>query len=126
MLSLYTTALNQMSLINRMNKNTLIIIVALVVVIGGTLIFLNRGGPNQKESLTIKQDLTPIELSQEEELALQDEGLAILSGEDALAKSLQSVRTSDELDAIEADLNETNLSGLDVELDAIETDLSGL
>ena len=90
---------------------------------GGVFIFLNSGGPNQKESLNIEQDLTPIELSQEEELALQEEGLAIPSGTDALAEDLQSVRSSDELDAIEADLNETNLSGLDAELDAIEADL---
>ena len=104
-----------------MNKKTLIIIIALVV-IGGVFIFLNRV-PSQKESLTIEQDLTPIELTQEEEQALKDEGLAIPSGEDALAKDLQSVRTSDELDAIEADINETNLSGLDAELDAITSDL---
>ncbi|MCH8986653.1 hypothetical protein IIA94_00575 [Patescibacteria group bacterium] len=106
-----------------MNKNTLIVAgIALVVIVGGAIFFLTSG-LDQKESLTIEQDLTPIELSQEEQLALQDEGLAIPSGEDALAKDLQSVRTSDELDAIEADLNETNLSGLDAELDAIEADL---
>ena len=107
-----------------MNKKTLIIIIVLVI-IGGAFIFLNRGS-NQKESLTIEQDLTPIKLSQEEQLALQDEGLTIPSGEDALTKDLQSVRTSDELDAIEADINETNLSGLDAELDAITADLFGL
>lgn len=110
-----------------MNKNTLIItIVALVVVAAGVLIFLNRGPSYQKESLTIEQDLTPIELSQEEKRALQDAGLAVPSGEDAPAKDLQNVRSSDELGAIEADLNETDLSGLDAELEAIETDLSGL
>ena len=80
----------------------------------------------QKESLTIEQDLTPIELSQEERQALKDEGVTIPSGEDALAKDLQSVRSSDELDAIEADLNETDLLGLDFELEAIESDLQGL
>ena len=104
-----------------MNKKTLIIIIALVV-IGGVFVFLNRGF-DQKESLVIEQDLTPIELSQEEKQALQDEGLTIPSGEDALSKDLQSVRTSDELDAIEADINETDLSGLDADLDAIEADL---
>ena len=106
-----------------MNKNTLIIItVVLVIVVGGALFFFQQG----KESLTIEQDLTPIELSQEEEQVLQDEGLTISSGEDALAEDLQSVRSSDELDAIEADLIETNLSGLDAELEAIESDLQGL
>lgn len=109
-----------------MKKNTLIIAgIALVVIVGGALIFLNRG-LDQKEQLTIEQDLAPIELTQEEQQALKDAGLAIPSGEDALTKDLQSVRSSDELDAIEADLNETNLSGLDSELEAIESDLSGL
>ena len=109
-----------------MNKNTLIIIVTLVVAIGGVLIFLNRGGPDQKESPTIEQDLTPIELTQDEQQALKDEGLQMPSEEDPAAEALQSVRSSDELDAIEADLNETDLAGLDAELEAIENDLSGL
>jgi hypothetical protein len=109
------------------NKNTLTIaIVILVVVAGGVLFFLNRGPSYQKESLIIEQDLTPIELSQEEKQALQDAGLTVPSGEDAAAKNLQSMRSSDELGAIEADLNETDLSGLDAELEAIESDLSGL
>ena len=96
-----------------LNKNTLIIvIIALVVVAAGVFVFVNRGPSYQKESLTIEQDLTPIELTQEEQQALQEAGLTFPSGEDALAKDLQSVRSSDELDAIEADLNETNLSGL--------------
>jgi len=107
-----------------MNKNTLIIIIALVV-IGGVFIFSNRG-LDQKKSLRIEQDLAPIELSQEEQQAIQDGGFAIPSGEDALAKDLQSVRLSDELAAIEADLNETNLLGLDAELEVIESDLQGL
>ena len=109
-----------------MNKNTLIIAgIALVIIVGGVIFFLTNG-LDQKESLTIEQDLTPIELSQEEEQALQDEGLAIPSGEDALAEDLQSVRSSDELDAILADLNETDLSELDAELETIESDLQGL
>ena len=108
-------------------KNKLIIaIIVLALVAGGVLFFLNRGPSYQKESLTIEQDLTPIELSQEEQQALQSEGLQIPSGEDAVAKKLQSVRSSDEIGAIEADINGTNLSGLDTELEAIETDLSGL
>ena len=89
------------------------------------MFFLNRGS-DQKESIIVEQDLTPIELTQEEQQALKDEGLAIPSGEDVAAKNLQSVRSSGELDAIEDDLNETDLSGLDAELEAIETDLSGL
>ncbi|PIT96685.1 hypothetical protein COT82_01705 [Candidatus Campbellbacteria bacterium CG10_big_fil_rev_8_21_14_0_10_35_52] len=112
---------------NGANKNTLtIVIIILVVIAGGVFFFLNRGPSEQKESLTIEQDLTPIELSQEEKQALQAEGLAMPSGEDKAAKNLQSVRTSDELDAIGADLNETDLSGLDAEFEAIDSDLQGL
>lgn len=113
-------------MINIGKNKLIIIIIALVVVVAGVLIFLNRGPSYQKESLTIEQDLTPIELSEEEKQALKDAGLAIPSGEDASAKDLQTVRSSDELGAIEADLNETDLSGLDSELELIETDLSGL
>lgn len=110
-----------------MNKNILIIAgIALVVIIGGTIVFLNRDSSYQKESLTIEQDLTPIELTQEEQQALEDAGLTMPSGEDTLAQDLRRVRSSDELDAIEADLNETDLSGLDAELESIEADLSGL
>ena len=110
-----------------MNKNILIItIIALVVIAAAVFVFVNRGPSYQKESLTIERDLTPIELSQEEKQALQDAGLAAPAGEDAAAKKLQSVRSSNELGAIEADLNETNLSGLDAELESIESDLSSL
>ncbi|MBI3019841.1 MAG: hypothetical protein HYY60_00735 [Parcubacteria group bacterium] len=108
-------------------KNKLIIAtIVLVVVAGGVLFFLTRAPSYQKESVTVEQDLTPIELTQEEQQALQEEGLTMPAGEDAAAKKLQTVRTSDELGAIGADLNETNLSGLDAELKAIESDLSGL
>ncbi|MBI2635225.1 MAG: hypothetical protein HYW79_01635 [Parcubacteria group bacterium] len=108
-------------------KNKLIIaIIVLVVIAGGVLFFLNRGPSYQKEFVTIEQDLTPIELTPEEKQALQAEGLVMPSGEDAAAKKLQTVRTSDELGAIEADLNETNLLGLDAELNAIDNDLQGL
>lgn len=115
-----------------MNKKTLIIavIVLAVIALGVGLFFLTRESEDQtvyqKEQLITEQDLTPIELSSEEQQVLRDEGLQIYSGEDSLAKDLQSVRSSDELDAIEADLNETDLSGLDAELEAIESDLSGL
>ena len=110
-----------------MNKNTLIIaIIALVVIAAGVFVFVNRGPSYQKEALTVEQELTPVLLSSEEKQAFQEAGLTAPSGEDAIAKDLQSVRSSDELGAIEADLNETSLSGLDAELEAIESDLSGL
>lgn len=109
------------------NKNILIITgITLVIVVGGVVFFLNRTPSYQKESLMIEQYLTPIELSQEELQALKDAGFTMPSGEDTLAQDLQRVRSSDELDAILADLNETDLSGLDAELDTIESDLFGL
>lgn len=121
-----------------MSKKTLIITVIVLVIIAGGILFFTRAPERlpfypkevpeiQKESLIIEQDLLPIELSQEEQQALRDEGFELLSDEeDKQAKDLQSVRSSDELDAIEADLNETDLSGLDAELEAIESDLQGL
>ena len=113
-----------------MNRNTLIItIIILVVIAGGALFFLTRDPETQqfqKEQIIIEQDLIPIELTSEEQQALKDEGFTIPSGEDVSAKDLQSVRSSDELDAIEADLNETDLAGLDAEFEAIENDLLGL
>ena len=113
-----------------MNKKTLIIAVVVLIIIVGSVLFFRQEQPesqslDQKEALTIEQDLTPIELTAEEQQALQDEGIEPISTEeDIQAKALQSVRFSDELEAIEADLIETDLSGLDAELDAIETDLS--
>ena len=99
------------------DKNKLIIaIIVLAVIAGGVFFFVNRGPSYQKETLTVEQELAPVELSPEEQQALQEAGLTVPSGEDAVAKDLQSVRSSDELGAIEADLNETNLSGLDAEL----------
>lgn len=110
-----------------MNKNTLIItIIALIVIVGGTIFFLNQNPSYQKESLIIESDLTPIELTPEEQQALREEGLQMPSEKDPAAEALQSVRSSDELDAIEADLNETDLSALDAELETIENDLLGL
>lgn len=118
-----------------MNKNILIIIIILIIVIVGVVVFLNRGseGPeaetqllDQKESFTIEQDLTPVELSPEEQQAAVEQGIEFPAEEDSKAINLQNVRISDELEAIEADLNETDLSGIDLELEAIEADLSGL
>lgn len=112
-----------------MNQKIFIIAgVILVIVVGAIFILTSepKTEPYQTEQLIIEQDLTPIELSSEEQQTLQEEGLVIPSGEDILAKDLQDVRSSDELDAIEADLNETDLSGLDLELELISEDLLGL
>ncbi len=109
------------------SKNTIIIAgITLAIIIGGIIFFLVWPPLEPKESLVIEQDLAPIELTQEEQQALRDEGLEFPSGEDAPAEDLQSVRFSDEIEAIDADINETDLGGLDAELEAIENDLLGL
>lgn len=113
-----------------MNKKTLIIaVVVLIIIVGGVLFFRQKQSESQllyqQEALTIEQYLTPLELTSEEQQALQDEGIEPLSTEEDIeTKALQNVRSSDEIDDIEADLIETDLSGLDAELDAIEDDLS--
>lgn len=114
-----------------MSKNIFIIIFIALIFAVGVFFFINRGPeiqPSyQKESITLEADLKQIELSAEEIQVLEGEGIEIPSSEaDEATEDLQSVRFSDELAAIEADLNETDLSGLDAELEAIESDLAGL
>ena len=112
-----------------MEKNTLIIgIAALVVVVIGVFFFLDgelKQGEFQTEQLDVGQTLSPIQFSQEELEALQNEGITPPSeGLDIKAEDLQTVRLSDELDAIEADIDETDVSGLDDELNIIDNDLT--
>lgn len=114
-----------------MNKK-LIIIIALVVAAAGIVFFLARGPQtetltatsDERESLSIEEDLTPVPLTEEERQAAEEEGLYLPSDSDTNAENLQSVRISDDLGSIEADLNETELSGFDAELDSINDDLS--
>ena len=49
----------------------------------------------------------------------------IAAEQDPALESLQNVGASDELSAIEADLNATNVNTLDVETGAINTELNG-
>ncbi len=80
---------------------------------------------SQKDYLPVEQDLAPVELTPEEKQALQEQGLEFVEGEDKTIKELQTVRSSDELEAIQADLRETDLSSFDADMEAIEKDLSG-
>lgn len=118
-----------------LQKNTWWILAAgiLVIVVGGTYYFLFTAarGPLQKQGgektmLQLGEDLAPIELSAEERAALAQEGLSLPEGADTLAQNLQRVHSGDDLNTIEKDLNETNLTGLDSELDAIDKDLHGM
>ncbi len=110
------------------SKNIPIIASLVLIVVVGAIFFLTNDTTQlfQKEQIVIEQDLAPIELTLEEQQALQDEGLMTPPTEDVSTDDLRGVRSSDELDAIEADLNETDLSGLDAELDSIEGSLFGL
>lgn len=119
-----------------MDRNTLIIAVAIIVIVlaTGVLYFLMKEEQpitpivsDQKIRLAQEQDLTFVELTEEEKQALKDQGFdAPPSGEDSKTKSLQLVNTSDEVAAIAADINATDLSGLDAELAEIDKLLSGL
>lgn len=111
------------------------IIIFIIIVIGLYFFFAGAGIEQEidgvqvdaRETLIIEQDLLPVELSQEEQNALIEEGIALPSDqEDELVMDLQNVRSSDGLEDIEADLNETDLSEIDIELDIIESDLLGL
>ncbi|MBI2039358.1 MAG: hypothetical protein HYT22_03740, partial [Candidatus Niyogibacteria bacterium] len=76
-----------------------------------------------RETLRLESDLAPVALSAEELQALKDAGIEPASAFDDTTANLQSVSPSDELDAIDADLNGTDLSGLDAELNQISADL---
>ena len=102
-----------------MKKNNLIIIVILIVIVVVAGWFFAR----EKGSLDV-DGLLPIELTSEERQALQDEGIDLPSNEeDSAIQALQDVSASDELDAIEAELNATDLLDLDAELYAIDKKL---
>lgn len=113
----------------------IIILIIIVVVVGLYFFFagtrVEEGTDDvqvdARETLMIEQDLLPVELLEEEQNALIEEGIALpFEKEDMIVIDLQNVRSSDELEDIEADLNETDLSEVDAELDTIESDLSGL
>lgn len=81
----------------------------------------------KKVSLSVSEELLPIELSEEEKAALQEEGIEPPSSKkDNQTNALQEVRPSDQLLAIEADINSTDISGIDREISDIDKDLLGL
>lgn len=116
-------------------KNLPLIIVAIfALVAAGIIYFYSQQGveiisPTVEQTTTLKleKDLTPIELTEEEKKALKEEGIDVVpTGEDAATRNLRTVNISDELGVIATDLETTNLSGIDVELEQIDEDLSGL
>ena len=113
-------------------KSKIILVVAVLVLVGvGAFVFVNtkdgeKSVGDRTEQVIVEEGLAPVELTADEKKAFEEEGLTMPSGEDADTTALQVVRSSDEIADIEADLNETDLSGLDAELDSILDDLSGI
>ncbi len=87
---------------------TVAIIVILLLLALGALYIV--GGRVAERADKEAAEPTPADIGAEQDLALQ---------------SLQSVGTSDELPAIEADVNATNLDALDAETEAINAELNG-
>jgi len=114
-----------------MNSKIILIIVALLFVGVGVFVLLNRKTTEKPvgdvmEKVQVGEGLAPVELTADEMKALEEEGLTMPSGEDAGTAAMEEVRSSDAISDIEADLNETDLSGLDAEMDLILDDLSGI
>ena len=111
-----------------MRMNTKYIVIAIAVVLfAGIAFYLWQSGsftPYARVPLELDADTEPVSLSAEEVQALSDAGIELPSGTDADTTDLLNVSVSDDLGAIEADVNETDLSGLDAELDAITSDLN--
>lgn len=113
-----------------MNKISILLIV--VALAGGAALVLVKNNTffdqkvDQKEMIATNHDLMPIELTPEERRALEDAGLTMPDEEDPILKNLQSVRSSDDIGAIEADIQETDLSQLDAESAALKDDLDHL
>lgn len=106
------------------NKLIIPIIVLAVIAVGAVIVFTGNKKPSySKGTITVEQDITPVELTPEGKEALKNAGLAFPEGEDPAAKNLQTVRSSDDPTAIEADLQETDFSQLDAELNSIEETL---
>lgn len=116
---------------NFINSKTILIVAVLLFVGVGAFVFLDKQAAEKSagdalETVQVAEGLAPVELTADEKKALQDEGLTMPSGTDADTVALGEVRSSDAISDIEADLDETDLSGLDAEMDLILEDLSGI
>lgn len=110
-----------------MNTKYIIIVVALALFAGVAFYVWQSGSPiaeQVRETLRLDSDLAPVALSAEELQVLEDAGIETPSTFDDGTADLQSVSSSDELDAIKSDLDETDLGGLDAEVDQINQDLN--
>lgn len=97
-----------------------VIVLAVIAVAAGTIVFVSQKSTSySKEAINFEQ-VTPIEFTPEEKQILGESGVTFPEGEDPIVRNLQTVRSSDELDAIDADLKETDFSQLDAELKSIE------
>lgn len=106
-----------------MKKLTTVIVLA-VIIAGGYFIFF-RAEPEKMENLSSASELDPLKLTDEEKKVLSDQGLKPPQGEDQKTKSFLVVRSADDADSIEKDLNDTDTSELDSELSDIDKALGG-
>ena len=107
-----------------MKKGITIIIVLAIIVVAGYLLF-NKNSGQGTEKLTLDNELNPVTLTDEEKAALKEENIN-LPDKDNLTEKLKKVSSSDNLDSIEKDLNDTNFQDLDKEFADLEKLLGGL
>lgn len=115
-----------------MKKNKTIIILAVVAALAAGIFLFYKFYPRPltrpgAQEIKLDRDLEPVGLSQEDLRELENAGIsAPPSGADPKSSALLRVRISDNLSEIEADVLNTDLSGIDEELSDIGKDLSGL
>ena len=93
---------------------------------GGDAPSFSGDASDQFQNLRLSEDLSAIALTDEERQALDAQGINFSSEEDMQATTLLRVQNSDELFTIDADLTDTDLSGMDGESTEIVQDLKGL
>ncbi len=80
---------------------------------------------NGMTTLPLTQDVLPVTLSASEQQALNKTGLpSVAAGVDSATAAFQTVHTSDRLSDIQADLNATNLTGINAESVQITKDVA--
>ncbi len=95
-----------------MSKNKIIILAVVILAIAAGAFFFSRNWYG-KEYIGVGEELDAVEFTEAEKQALQEAGVDAAYSPDQLTEDLSRIRTSDDVAAIEADLNETDLEALD-------------
>lgn len=126
-------------------NNILIIVFVIVALVLGIAVYFSTSNPQTgtveeptmtpgetgqpftpEEGAVEEKELSPILLDEAEQEILLEEGLTLPSTSDEKTDKLLDFSDSDEIEDIEKDLNETDLSGLDDELLEIDNILEDL